>query len=58
MKIKCSRCSQFMREGDMVKASIISTYHELAGKVDSFTYAIDRPHAAMNVQHLVCHSED
>jgi hypothetical protein len=54
----CSRCSKGFLEGDLIQATVLSVYHVIEKpNMDQFRFAIERPHAATNIQHLVCESE-
>lgn len=55
MNLTCSKCKHGFKEGDHIQATVLSVYHEIEKpEMDQFRYAIERPRAATNIQHLYC----
>lgn len=54
-RLTCSMCKKGFQNGDRIQATVISIYREIEKPgMNEFQYAIARPSAATNIQHLVC----
>ena len=51
MKRICEKCGREFREGDRVKAVVLSIYHDISSSV---TYAIERPYECISLEHVEC----
>ena len=47
----CRNCQRGFREGDHVRASILTVYHELKSKT---VYALDKPYECEDLEHINC----
>ncbi len=55
MKRPCEICSQPFKDGDRVKAVVLSVYREISSSV---TYAIETPYECLSLAHLRCAGDD
>jgi hypothetical protein len=51
MKPICQKCKKPFKEGDRVKAVVLSVFHEISSSV---TYAIEKPFECLSLEHLSC----
>jgi len=54
MKPICQKCQKPFKEGDRVKAVVLSVFHEISSTV---TYAIEKPYECLSLEHLNCEEE-
>jgi len=51
MKPICQKCGQPFKEGDQVKAMVLSVFHEISSNV---SYAIEKPYECLSLEHVDC----
>jgi len=51
MKRTCPKCGREFKDGDRVKAVVLSIYHEISSSV---TYAIEQPYECLSLEHIDC----
>ncbi|HVO32372.1 MAG TPA: hypothetical protein VMU17_00560 [Elusimicrobiota bacterium] len=51
MKQLCRVCGKPFKDGDRVKAVVLSIYHEISSSV---TYAIEKPYDCLSLEHVEC----
>lgn len=51
MKQICKNCGKEFKEGDRVKAVVLSIYHEISSHI---AYAIDKPYECVSLEHVDC----
>jgi hypothetical protein len=51
MKQICRICGQEFKEGDRVRAVVLSVYHEISSHV---AYAIEKPYECISLEHVNC----
>ena len=51
MKQTCPKCGKPFKEGDAVKAVVLSFYHEISSTV---TFAIEQPYDCLSLEHVQC----
>ena len=51
MKQTCAKCGQTFRDGDKVRAVVLSIYHEISSAV---AYAIEQPYDCLSLEHVEC----
>lgn len=54
MKQTCAKCGKEFRDGEQVKATVLSVYHEIQSSV---TYAIEQPYECLSLEHVSCEAE-
>lgn len=51
----CTKCKRPLIDGDMIQCTVLSIYHSISGPgMDAFKYAIEKPHSAIGIKHVVC----
>lgn len=58
-RMVCIKCQYPFCEGEQIVAKVLSVYHDVPGPgKNTFKYCIERPHAALTIEHLVCPVND
>jgi hypothetical protein len=47
----CPKCGKALKEGNRVKAVVLSIFHEISSSV---SYAIDKPYECLSLEHADC----
>ena len=47
----CSKCKKPLKDGDRVKAEVLSIFHEISSTV---SYAIEKPYECLSLEHVDC----
>ena len=47
----CSKCQKPLKDGDRVKAVVLSVFREISSHV---SYAIDKPSDCLSLEHVAC----
>jgi len=55
MKPICAKCGQPFKEGDKIKAVVLSVFHDISSSV---TYAIEKPYECISIEHVSCTGEE
>jgi hypothetical protein len=55
MKQVCKKCGKEFKDGDKVKAVVLSVYHHISSSV---AYAIEKPYECLSLEHVECAEED
>jgi len=55
MKQNCAKCGLPFKEGDRIKAMVLSIFHEISSSV---TYAIEQPYDCLSMEHIDCDNID
>jgi hypothetical protein len=50
----CKKCQKPFKEGDRIKAEVLSVFHEITSSV---TYAIEKPSDCLSIEHVECGDE-
>lgn len=53
MEQTCPKCKRVLKDGDRVKAVVLSVYHEISSSV---SYAIEKPYECLSMEHVDCAS--
>ena len=51
MKQTCAKCHQPLKDGDRVKAVVLSIFREISSSV---SYAIEKPYECLSLEHADC----
>jgi hypothetical protein len=51
MRQICKKCGKEFKDGDKVKAVVLSIYHQISSSV---TYAIEKPYECLSLEHMAC----
>jgi hypothetical protein len=51
VKQVCKVCGREFKDGDRVKAVVLSIYHQISSSV---AYAIEKPYECVSLQHVTC----
>jgi hypothetical protein len=51
MKQTCEKCGKVLKDGDKVKAVVLSVFHEISSTV---SYAIEKPYECISLEHVNC----
>ena len=51
MRQVCKKCGKEFKDGDRVKAVVLSIYHQISSSV---TYAIEKPYECISLEHVEC----
>jgi hypothetical protein len=51
MKQICPKCKKALRDGDRVRALVLSIYREISSAV---SYAIEKPYECISLEHVNC----
>lgn len=54
MKQICAYCEHPFKEGDHVRAVVLSVFHEIKSAV---SYAIEKPYACEELRHIECQKD-
>lgn len=54
MQQLCKKCQRPFKDGEHVRAVVLSVYHEISSSV---TYAIERPYECISMEHIACEGE-
>ncbi len=54
MKQKCARCGKEFKDGDSVKAVVLSVFREVPSAV---TFAIEKPYECISLEHVDCKAQ-
>ena len=55
MKQLCAKCSKPLKDGDRVKAVVLSIFREITSTV---SYAIEKPYECLSLEHVDCASPE
>lgn len=55
MKQHCTKCNKPLKDGDRVKAVVLSIFHEISSSV---SYAIEKPYDCLSLEHVECPAKD
>jgi len=55
MQRVCAKCGKPLKDGDRVKAVVLSIYREISSSV---SYAIDKPYECQSLEHVDCESPE
>jgi hypothetical protein len=55
MKQMCAKCGQPLKDGDRVKAVVLSIFHEISSPV---SYAIENPTECLSLEHVDCENPE
>jgi len=55
MKQTCEKCGKVFKDGDKVKAVVLSVFHEISSSV---SYAIEKPYECISLEHVNCEEEE
>ena len=55
MKRSCQRCGRPLKDGDRIKAVVLSIFHEISSSV---SYAIEQPYDCLSIEHVDCEGAD
>jgi hypothetical protein len=47
----CSKCQKTLKDGDRVKAVVLSIFRQISSSV---AYAIDKPYDCLSLEHVDC----
>jgi hypothetical protein len=47
----CSKCQKTLKDGDRVKAVVLSIFREISSTV---SYAIEKPYECLSLEHVDC----
>lgn len=51
MQQRCANCGKALKDGDKVKAVVLSVFHEISSSV---SYAIEQPYDCLSLEHVEC----
>jgi hypothetical protein len=51
MQRPCPKCGKPLKDGDRVRAVVLSIYREISSSV---SYAIDKPYECISLEHVDC----
>jgi hypothetical protein len=51
MRQVCKKCGKEFKDGDRVKAVVLSIYHQISSSV---SYAIEKPYECTSLEHVEC----
>jgi hypothetical protein len=51
MQQVCAKCGKDLKDGDRVKAVVLSIFHEISSTV---SYAIEKPYECLSLEHVDC----
>ena len=51
MRQVCKKCGKEFKDGDRVKAVVLSIYHQISSSV---SYAIEKPYECVSLEHVEC----
>ena len=51
----CVKCRKPLRDGDRIKAVVLSVYHQISSSV---SYAIEKPYECISLEHVNCDGDD
>jgi hypothetical protein len=55
MKQVCQKCGREFKDGERVKAVVLSIFHEISSTV---SYAIEKPYDCLSLEHLDCENPE
>jgi hypothetical protein len=55
VKQVCGKCGRPLKDGDRVKAVVLSIFREISSSV---TYAIEKPYECLALEHVTCEPEE
>jgi hypothetical protein len=55
MKQVCAKCGRELKDGDPVKAVVLSVFREISSHV---TYAIEKPYECLSIEHVNCENSE
>jgi hypothetical protein len=55
MQRMCPKCSKPLKDGDRIKAVVLSIFREISSSV---SYAIDKPYECISLEHVDCANPD
>ena len=55
MRQICKKCGKEFKDGDKVRAVVLSVYHQISSSV---SYAIEKPYECVSLEHVGCGSDD
>ena len=51
MERTCEKCGKILKDGDRVKAVVLSIFRQISSSV---AYAIDKPYDCLSLEHVDC----
>jgi hypothetical protein len=51
MERSCPKCQKVLKDGDRVKAEVLSIFRQISSSV---AYAIDKPYECLSLEHVDC----
>jgi hypothetical protein len=51
MEQSCAKCGRVLRDGDRVKAVVLSIFRQISS---SISYAIEKPYDCLSLEHVEC----
>jgi hypothetical protein len=51
MERLCPKCGKILKDGDRVKAVVLSVFRQISSSV---SYAIDKPYECLSLEHVDC----
>lgn len=51
MNQTCEKCGKVFKDGDKVKAVVLSVFHQISSSV---SYAIEKPYECISLEHVNC----
>ncbi len=55
MRQVCKKCGKEFKDGDRVKAVVLSVYRQISSSV---AYAIEKPYDCLSLEHVECGTAD
>lgn len=55
MKRFCGKCGKELKDGDQIKAMVLSVFRQISSSV---SYAIEKPYECITIEHTVCPDKD
>ena len=55
MQQTCAKCGKVLKDGDQVKAVVLSIFRQISSTV---SYAIEKPYECLSLEHVDCDSPD
>jgi len=55
VKQLCAKCGRPFKDGEHVKAVVLSVFHEISSSV---TFAIEKPYECISMEHVSCGAEE
>jgi hypothetical protein len=55
MRQVCKKCGQEFKDGDRVRAVVLSVYRQISSSV---AYAIEKPYECLSLEHVDCEGDE